>query len=309
MSAPPAVSSATFISRRLLALCTSKSALLIDLQPPHVLSSLQPGPFIHATGTSTELFTVISTDTAPFLPTFLLVYQLESSSLTRSTEFSSDILGLQLCESIIYVSLESSIAALAVDTFSVVGSIERRSQTGIFEASKTLLAFADDDHPGVIKLCAVPGYAIIQEIECHKDPIRCIALSEIGGVLTTASSKGTLVRTFAADRGIKVAEFRRGFRGADVISVSSERRLTICCTAATMHVFLSEQSHVTVSLAVPPIASRVIDGEIVVLTADGLLSIYRVDVGGNKVEMLTQHKLLSPSLSEETKKVRRQSLV
>jgi WD40 repeat protein len=309
MTSPPAVASASFVSHRLLTVCTSKFVLVIDLQPPHLLSQIQHGPFVHATGTPSTLFTVINTDTAPFLPTFLLVYSLDSGTLLKSTEFPSDILGIQLCESLLYISLEGSIAVLTSDALQAVGAIERRSRSGVFEATKTFLAFSDDDRPGFVKLCSVPGYSLIREIECHKDPIRCISLSEDGTLLTTASHKGTLVRTFATDRGARVGEFRRGFRGADVICVSSERRVTVCCTASTLHVFLSEQSHITVALAVPPIVTRVIDSEVVVVTADGLLSIYKIDFMENRVEMLTRHKLLSLSLSDETKKVKRPSAV
>jgi hypothetical protein len=78
-------------------------------------------------------------------------------------------------------------------------------------------------------------------------------------------------------------EFRRGFRGADVICVSSEPPVTVCCTAATLHVFLADQSHVTLALEAAPVAARVIDGEVVVLTGDGLLSIYRVDAVAKRV--------------------------
>jgi hypothetical protein len=168
MAAPSAVARASFVSWRLLTICTSKTALVIDLQPPHLLSHIEHGPFLPAT-----LFTVIATDTAPFLPTFLLVYGLDSGALVRSTECASDILGLQLCDRLLYVSLESAIAVLTAETLQGLGSIERRSRRGVFEAAQTLLAFGDDDHPGFVQLCAVPGYAVVREIECHRDPIRC----------------------------------------------------------------------------------------------------------------------------------------
>jgi hypothetical protein len=46
-----------------------------------------------------------------------------------------------------------------------------------------------------------------------------------------------------------------------------------------------------------------------VLTVDGLLSIYKIDPLANRADMLTQHKLLSLSLSDQTKRVQRPSSI
>jgi autophagy-related protein 18 len=304
-----AVTSARFVSGGLLAICTPKAAIVVDLNPPHLIGVIDHGPFLHATASAAALFTVVGTDTAPFLPSFLLAYRLDNAQLIRSMEFPSDILGLQLCESLLYVALESSISVLAVESFQVVGAIERRSTAGTFAVSKSYIAFSDDDRPGVVKLCSVPGNALEHEVECHKDPIRCVALSDDGAVLTTASAKGTLVRTFATDRGVRVGEFRRGFRAADVVSVSSGERVTVCSTAGTLHIFLSEQGHITVPLPAAPVCARVLDRDVAVLTVDGLLSVYRIDPLAHRAEMLTQHKLLSLSLTDATRRVRRPSTI
>lgn len=77
-------------------------------------------------------------------------------------------------------------------------------------------------------------------IEAHKNNITCIALSPDGKLLATASEKGTIIRIFTVDSGIKVYQFRRGTYQTRIFSMvfsNDNQFLTVCCSTKTVHIF------------------------------------------------------------------------
>ena len=160
---------------------------------------------------------------------------------------------------------------------------------------------------GTFALIAIPGFSVLQQISCHQDPIQCLSLSSDGKLLTTASDKGTLIRVFDVQDGNKSSEFRRGFRASAVTAVDTDNDITCACTATTLHVFT--RAHITSPLSHPPLALNVIDGDVWLVTTDGILTIYKVDRAGAKLVLQNQQKLSELSITDESKKLKRRTTI
>lgn len=77
-------------------------------------------------------------------------------------------------------------------------------------------------------------------IEAHKNSIATLALSSDGSLLATASDKGTIIRIFNVETGIKLYQFRRGTYQTKVFSMSfsaDNKFLVVCCASKTVHIF------------------------------------------------------------------------
>ncbi|QPG73523.1 hypothetical protein FOA43_000834 [Brettanomyces nanus] len=80
----------------------------------------------------------------------------------------------------------------------------------------------------------------ISVIEGHKTKLAAIALSRDGTLLATASDKGTIIRVFSVERGIKLYQFRRGTYPTKIYSLafSEDNRFVVASSATeTVHIF------------------------------------------------------------------------
>ncbi|KAK6461955.1 autophagy-related protein 18 [Scheffersomyces coipomensis] len=80
----------------------------------------------------------------------------------------------------------------------------------------------------------------ISVIEAHKSALAAIALSSDGRLLATASDKGTIVRIFSVESGLKLYQFRRGTYPTKIysISFSSDNRYIVATSSSeTVHIF------------------------------------------------------------------------
>lgn len=77
-------------------------------------------------------------------------------------------------------------------------------------------------------------------IEAHKTTVAAIAMSYDGTLLATASDKGTIVRVFSVDTGVKLYQFRRGTYPTKIYSLSfskDNKYLTASSATETVHIF------------------------------------------------------------------------
>jgi len=77
-------------------------------------------------------------------------------------------------------------------------------------------------------------------VTCHETPIMCMALSNDGALLATASERGTLIRVYDTATTEKVKEVRRGSQNANIYSLafSPDQRFLACGSdTGTVHVF------------------------------------------------------------------------
>ncbi|KAL0375739.1 UNVERIFIED_CONTAM: Autophagy-related protein 18a [Sesamum calycinum] len=77
-------------------------------------------------------------------------------------------------------------------------------------------------------------------IKAHDSDVACVALSNDGRLLATASTTGTLVRVFDTSDGRLLQELRRGSEGAEIHSLcfsSDTKWLAVSSNKGTVHVF------------------------------------------------------------------------
>lgn len=77
-------------------------------------------------------------------------------------------------------------------------------------------------------------------IEAHKGEIAALALSFDGTLLATASEKGTIIRVFNVETGVKMYQFRRGTYPTKIHSMcfnSDSQFLAVTCSSKTIHIF------------------------------------------------------------------------
>lgn len=80
----------------------------------------------------------------------------------------------------------------------------------------------------------------ITVIDAHKTQLSTMAFSQDGTLLATASDKGTIVRVFSVERGVKLYQFRRGTYNTKIYSLAfSPRNMFLVASSATgtVHVF------------------------------------------------------------------------
>ena len=302
-----AVLGSAVMTDKYLAACSVSDVAVLKVQPVEQVGTVHGGPFRLAAATHGLLFTVVNGETAPFVPTFVLVYQVPSGVFRKSLEFESEILSLAASETHLFVSLAGSIHVLDYESLECIGTIERRSRLGLIGVSEKVMAYPCDGRPGLVTVVSVPGFSVLKELSCHKESIRALSVSRDGRTLTTASDKGTLIRVFDIERGTKISEFRRGFRGSTVIAVDSGSGMTCASTVTSLHVFPSALAHIVVPLSCAPLDIVALEGAVAVVSVDGILSIYQVDGLSCKATLLTQHKVLALSMTDQTKRIKRRT--
>lgn len=80
----------------------------------------------------------------------------------------------------------------------------------------------------------------VMVIEAHKGEIAALALSRDGSLLATASEKGTIIRVFSVNTGIKIYQFRRGTYPTKIYSLnfSDDNQFLVASSSnKTVHVF------------------------------------------------------------------------
>lgn len=77
-------------------------------------------------------------------------------------------------------------------------------------------------------------------VQAHDSSLACLALSQNGALLATASNKGTLIRIFSTVDGTKLQELRRGAERTEIYSIAFSANahwLAVSSAKGTVHVF------------------------------------------------------------------------
>lgn len=108
-----------------------------------------------------------------------------------------------------------------------------KSDVGIGSVGTVILYDAINIHP-------------INAIKAHKTQIQKISISKDGKYLATASIKGTIIRVFRVNDGVKIFEFRRGSYNAKICCLEFNLNNTILCCSSdtgTIHLFMLDKSN------------------------------------------------------------------
>ncbi|RNA42257.1 WD repeat domain phosphoinositide-interacting 3 [Brachionus plicatilis] len=97
-------------------------------------------------------------------------------------------------------------------------------------STNSYLAYPSDKKPGwveIVDLFNTEKPSV--KIEAHDNPITCMAMSNDGTKMATASTKGTLIRVFETEGGTLLHELRRG---------ANTTKLCVSSDHGTVHVFI-----------------------------------------------------------------------
>lgn len=117
------------------------------------------------------------------------------------------------------------------------------TKNGITASDKT--SVGKNDHNSIMKngdviLFDLKTLQPTMVIEAHKGQIAALALSFDGSLLATASEKGTIIRVFNVESGVKMYQFRRGTYPTRIHSMcfsSDNQFLAVTCSTKTIHIF------------------------------------------------------------------------
>ncbi|XP_067936503.1 WD repeat domain phosphoinositide-interacting protein 2-like isoform X2 [Watersipora subatra] len=109
-------------------------------------------------------------------------------------------------------------------------------------ASETaLIGYPGSDQQGVLIVFDALLMAQTLELDAHNSPLAAIAFSQKADLIATASTKGTVIRTFSTDTGDKLHELRRGMKRCVSISCLAFSQdgvfLAASSNTETVHIF------------------------------------------------------------------------
>jgi len=292
MNTDPSVTYVNFDDPNFLVVCTPKNVILDKIPEYETVSFLSGGPFILSAFFNGTLATVVQSETPPYTPFFLLLYQQSSGIFMKSVEFPSRILGIRANSNIFFVSLENAIQAYDIGTSKALSTIDRKSTKGLFAFSQVFLAWPNDETPGKVLIAKLPEFSVVFNIQCHSGPIKSLCFSQDSKYLITASHKGTIIRVFSTETGEKVKEHRRGFTKGDIVCMDCCQDYVCVCSTQSIHLFNKEGKHLLASIDSPPLSCRLQPPNILVASENGRLSVFRSDFPEGLLEIITQHRLL-----------------
>ncbi|OIT38360.1 PREDICTED: autophagy-related protein 18a-like [Nicotiana attenuata] len=157
--------------------------------------------------------------------------------------FRSEVRRIRLRQDCIVVVLEQKIFVYHISNLKLLFQIETTANPkGLCEVSQAaspLVLVCPGLQKGQVR---VEHYASksTKVIVAHDSMLACFALTREGNLLSTASTKGTLIRIFSTLEGTLLQEVRRGLDRAEIYSVSfspTAQWLAASSDKGTVHVF------------------------------------------------------------------------
>lgn len=135
-------------------------------------------------------------------------------------------------------------------------------------------------------------------VEAHKTSLAAIAISYDGTLLATASDKGTIVRVFSVETGLKLYQFRRGTYPTKIYSLSfsqDNKYLTASSATETVHIFKlgsDDDSSNTTTTPDTVINESLLDDEVEVNPKD---TMKRAESSGSEASQVSTQRRISNS--------------
>ena len=276
-----------------LTICSDKH--VVHFCPPafEQKTLISGGPYIFSTAFNGLIGAIANSDTPPYTNSFLLIFQQGTGIFLKNLEFVKPITGLQSTTLHVFVSMDLIIQVLDAKTDQIISTINRQFPNGLFSATCKYFVWPDEAHRGELFIATVPEFSVLNKIKCHSGSLQNLAISQENKVVLTCSSKGTLIRVFDLENGKKIGEHRRGFKPGTILSMDSRGGLICACTATTIHVFTISGGHLTIQPPGIPLNCKFDPNMLSVVTQNGLLSIYQLDLVNMTAEMKSQSRLLS----------------
>ncbi|KAL9224785.1 hypothetical protein vseg_000788 [Gypsophila vaccaria] len=173
----------------------------------------------------------------------VMIWDDHQSRCIGELSFRSEVRGVRLRRDRIVVVLEQKVFVYNFADLKLLHQIETiANPKGLCEVSQSagkLVLVCPGLQKGQVR---VEHYASKRTkfIMAHDSRIACFALTQDGGLLATASSKGTLVRVFNTFDGTLLQEVRRGADRAEIYSLAfstTAQWLAVSSDKGTIHVF------------------------------------------------------------------------
>eukprot|EP01134_Creolimax_fragrantissima_P002523 CFRG2523T1 len=179
-------------------------------------------------------------------PNKVLVWDDRKQKEVIELEFKSVVTGVRLRRDRIVVALTNKVF---VYTFSPTP--QKLSVTETADNPNGLIALCPNSSMSLLAFPGrTPGHVQLIDlsnpkksptiIAAHETSLSCLSINIQGDLLATASEKGTLIRIFDTQMGIKLHELRRGAEKAQIYSInfnSDSSRLCVSSDKGTIHVF------------------------------------------------------------------------
>lgn len=191
----------------------------------------------------------------------VMIWDDHQSRCIGELSFRSEVRGVRLRRDRIVVVLEQKVFVYNFADLKLLHQIETSANPkGLCEVSQSagkLVLVCPGLRKGQVR---VEHYASRKTkfIMAHDSRIACFSLTQDGGLLATASSKGTLVRIFNTFDGTLLQEVRRGADRAEIYSLAfstTAQWLAVSSDKGTVHVFslkVNSGSPVNDNLSPPP---------------------------------------------------------
>ncbi|KAI5953588.1 ATG18 [Candida jiufengensis] len=204
-------------------------------------------------------------------PRELKIKNTKTNSTICSLFFPTSILNIKLTKEFLIVVLESQIYIYEIKTMKLLQTVKTNSNpNGLcavsYDQNYCLLAYpspptANDSlasihnnvnkttgtnttsaisNKGDLIIFNINKFSPIMAISAHKNDIAAMSFSNDGSLVSTASHKGTIVRVFDTNTGVKLFQFRRGSYPTKIYSLqfSNDNKYVLATSSSlTVHIF------------------------------------------------------------------------
>ncbi|CCG22413.1 Atg18 protein [Candida orthopsilosis Co 90-125] len=206
-------------------------------------------------------------------PRELKIKNTKTNSTICSLFFPTSILNIKLTNDYLVVVLESQLYIYEIKTMKLLQTVKTNSNplglcTVSYDANNCLLAYPSPpsatetlsnlhnshqnksnanksagnatSNKGDLIVFNINKFLPIMAISAHKNDIAAMSFSSDGSLIATASDKGTIVRVFDTNTGVKLFQFRRGSYPTKIYSLqfSNDNKYVLATSSSlTVHVF------------------------------------------------------------------------
>uniref|UniRef100_A0A3P9J5L0 WD repeat domain, phosphoinositide interacting 1 n=1 Tax=Oryzias latipes TaxID=8090 RepID=A0A3P9J5L0_ORYLA len=274
-----------------------------------------PDVFIAERLFSSSLVVVVSRA----VPQRMNIYHFKKGTEICSYSYSSNILAVKLNRQWLVVCLEESIYIHNIKDMKLIQTLLNvpPNPSGLcalsINTSNSFLAYPGSATTGEIVVYGANTLSTVTVISAHDAPLAALTFNTSATKLASASERGTVIRVFSIPEGLRLFEFRRGLKreGAEpatwtsyvgrMLSAASSYLPAQVCDAmsqdrafATVHLTPSAHSSVCSLVSIQKLL------QLLVVTADGQLCVYNVDLqDGGECELLFKHSLFDDHSSTE----------
>jgi len=175
----------------------------------------------------------------------IIIYDDIESKINSELTLDSEVLNVKLkLNKIIATTKNNYLYIIELFSLNIINVFK------IYEKSKGIFALNSDDknlilafpyrHSGFVKIKKFNEKSIIPNINAHDNDISFLSLDKEGNLLSTTSTRGTLIRIFCTFNGELIQELRRGAKIAEIYSINfdlNKKFLGCSSNNGTVHIF------------------------------------------------------------------------